>query len=157
MLNAKNVQKGPSGTGIFFCFLGLVPVLAELGKVALFYPTVRKISSPHCILLSILGNRDLYSIKKWMGEKEESVKIICKIEKLKYVEYFGLHDFLVKRELTQQLDHCITAYLIYLSQPQNFLCFFFLSKYNYMYMYLQFWKSTDEFLKHSAVVLFTFY
>ena len=83
---------------IFFCFLGLVPVPTELGKIVPFYPKIGKFSSPHHILLSVLGNRDLFFNRRTnLGKSGNSQNNNCKrkVETLWAIfsEYFELHDF----------------------------------------------------------------
>ena len=70
----------------------------ELEKIASFYPKIWKFSSPHHILLSILGNRDLFFSRRMnLGKRGNSQNNMCKrkVETLRAIfsEYFELHDF----------------------------------------------------------------
>ena len=70
----------------------------ELGKITSFYPKIGKFSSPHHILLSILGNTDLFFNRRMnLGITGNSQNNMSKrkVETLRAIfsVYLELHDF----------------------------------------------------------------
>ena len=94
------VHRDETQTVIFFCFLGLVSVLTELGKITSFYPKFGKFSFPHHILSSILGNNDLFFNRRInLGKSGNSQNNMCKRKVETLWAIFNIHgqDLIVAR------------------------------------------------------------